>query len=335
MPGAAPHVSVILPAYNAAKTLPACLDSLLAQTFDDFEIVLIDDGSTDGTLDVAKEYAARDSRIRPVESEHAAIVEALRRACGLVRGQYLARMDADDVCRADRFEKQLALLESDSRIVLCGTGVRITGASAGSGYTRYEGWINGLTTHEAMFRELFVECPIPHPTFLMRRDAFERAGGYQDRGWPEDYDLVMRFAEAGGRFAKVPGPLLEWRAAPDRLSLSDPRYAPGRFRALKGHYLPRIHPRPCLPLYQWGAGEVGKRWLRDAANDAPLAVVDINPRKIGRKIHGVPVIAPDELPAPGELFVIVAVGSPGARDEIRAWFREHGYEEIRDFLFVA
>ncbi|MGI6461330.1 MAG: hypothetical protein ACOX5J_14790 [Candidatus Hydrogenedentales bacterium] len=80
---------------------------------------------------------------------------------------------------------------------------------------------------------------------------------------------------------------------------------------------------------------MGKVWLREWGHRQPDAVVDINPRKIGRKIHGVPVIAPDELPEPGTTFTLIAVGAPGARDEIRAWLKPRGYIELRDFLFVA
>ena len=89
------------------------------------------------------------------------------------------------------------------------------------------------------------------------------------------------------------------------------------------------------PFYQWGAGEVGKRWLREWQERKPEAVVDINPRKIGRRIHDAPVIAPEDLPPPGETFVVVAVGAPGARTDIRDWLTPRGYEETRDFLFLA
>ncbi len=99
-----------------------------------------------------------------------------------------------------------------------------------------------------------------------------------------------------------------------------------------------VTPSPIIAFpsafYQWGAGEVGKKWLREW-QPKPLAVVDINPRKIGRLIHDVPVIAPEELPPPGRAFVVIAVGAPGARNVIREWLTPRGYEEPRDFLFLA
>lgn len=330
----APSVSVVLPVYNSQSTLEAALDSIRRQTFEDWELLVCDDGSTDASLAVAEKSAALDRRIRVLPGAHEGIVATLRRGCAEARGAFIARMDADDAALAQRLERQVALLASDTRIGLCGTRVTMTGKAVGLGLRRYEAWINGLVTHEEMVRELFVECPLPHPTFLMRREAYEAVGGYAGRGWAEDYDLCMRFWMAGWRLGKVPEPLLQWRESPGRLSRSNPCYSPEAFRALKRHYLFQTYLKD-RTFHQWGAGEVGKQWLREWAERTPAAVVDINPRKIGRRIHGVPVVAPDDLPRPGETYIVVAVGAPGARDDIRAWLGPRGYEELRDYVFLA
>lgn len=151
-----PVVSVVLPFYDAARTLEDSVESVLGQRFEDFEVVLFDDGSRDGGLAIAKTFAARDSRVRVVRSGHVGIVEALRRGCGEARGRYLARMDADDLAHEERLGRQVALMEADEGVALCGTQVETTGAGAESGRARYDAWVNGLVTHEAMMRELFV-----------------------------------------------------------------------------------------------------------------------------------------------------------------------------------
>ncbi len=330
-----PLVSVILPCFNAASTLARAVESIVMQGFADWEIILFDDGSTDDSPGIARSLAAKDARIHAMTSPHVGIVEALRRACGAASGRYLARMDADDVSHPDRLALQVELMERDSGVALCGTQVEMKGAAIGYGRARYRSWIDNLVSHDDIVRELFVECPIPHPTFMMRRDAYERLGGYEDHGWPEDYDLCMRAFVAGMRFGKVARPLLEWTESPDRLSMRDPRYSPEQFRAIKRHYLFDTYLHDRGAFYQWGAGEVGKPWLREWGRRGPLAVVDINPRKIGRSIHGIRVIAPEDLPAPGDAFTVIAVGAPTAREEIRAWFAPRGYTELRDFLFLA
>lgn len=329
-----PEITVLLPVRDARDTLARAIDSILDQSFPDWELILFDDGSTDGSLAIAQAHARRDSRIRVVASDSVGLVEALRQASRLAKGQWLARMDADDVAHPERLQAQLALMRSDPRIALCGTRVQMVGERIGTGRRRYEAWINGLLTHDDIVRDLFVECPIPHPTFLMRRDAFQDAGGYRDSLWAEDYDLCLRFFLAGWRFAKTSEVLLDWRESAGRLSMTDPCYSPQSFRHLKRHYLFMSYLKD-RPFHQWGAGEVGKEWLREWGRQRPRAVVDINPRKIGRTIHGCPVIAPEDLPPPGQTFTVVAVGAPGARDEIRQWMRPRAYRELNDYLFIA
>ncbi|NLV42618.1 MAG: glycosyltransferase [Candidatus Hydrogenedentes bacterium] len=326
---------MLLPVWNAAATLPAAVDSVRNQTFQDWELLVVDDGSTDESPEIAGKLAREDARIRTLHTPHRGIVAALNTAAEAARGRLLARMDADDLSLPHRLEAQRALLEADPGIGLCGGVVRITGEPVGSGARRYEAWVNGLLTHREIVREILVECPVPHPTFLMPKALFEELGGYRDCGWPEDYDLVLRVWRAGRRFAKPSVPVLEWRDHGRRLSRTDPRYAEAAFRRCKRHYLAESGLWDGRRFFQWGAGEVGKRWLREWETLRPEAVVDINPRKIGRTIHGTPVIAPPDLPPPDGVFVVAAVGTPGARDDIRTRLLPRGYAEGEDFLFLA
>ena len=330
-----PAISVILPFYNAETTLGEAVRSIIRQSWENWELLLFDDGSTDGSPQIAEELAAEDTRIRILTSLHVGLVEALRCCCGAARGDLLARMDADDVAHADRLGAQAAYMHDAPDVALSGTLVRMVGDAIGPGRRRYERWVNNVIHHDEIVRDLFIECPIAHPTFMMRRDAFEEVGGYEDCAWAEDYDLCMRFFVRGARFGKVGQVLLDWRESGGRLSMTDPRYSPEAFRALKRYSLFKTYLAGGRTFYQWGAGEVGKIWLRDWTEDRPVAVVDVNPRKIGRKIHGFDVIAAEELPGPGEAFTLIAVGAPGARTEIREWFSARGYAELSDFLFIA
>ncbi len=335
MGDSAPDISVVVPCFNAAQTISSSIESILRQSCADFEVVWVDDGSTDESAALIESYAGRDSRVRLIRSEHVGIVGALRRGCAAARGRFIARMDADDVAHPERLAEQVSYLERNPEVGVCGTQVRTVGEGIGSGRRRYEVWLNALLTHEEMARDLFVECPIAHPTLMIRREVFDAVGGYEDRGWAEDYDLLMRCFCAGVRMGKVARLLLDWRNGAGRLSLRDERYSLGNFRALKRHYLSRTFLKEQGTFFQWGAGEVGKSWLREWGELRPEAVVDVNPRKIGKVIHGVRVIVAEELPRPGEGFTVVAVGAPGARDEIREWFDAGGYAETRDYLFLA
>ena len=330
-----PLISVLMPVYNAADTVASAVESILGQDFAAWELLAVDDGSTDNSIEILTQLARKDPRIRVLRREHGGIVTALQAAAAHARGTHLARMDADDVARPERLRLQVACFDADPGLGICGGRVRMMGETMGSGRRRYEDWIKSLITHEAIVREIFVECPLPHPTFMIAREWYERAGGYRECPWPEDYDLVMRLWLAGARFAKPDAVILDWHDHPARLSMNDSRYNEAAFRALKRHYLAQYPPRSGRPVYQWGAGEVGKRWLREWGSAPPVAVVDINPRKIGRIIHGVRVIAPQQLPLPADAFIVVMVGTPGARDEIRETLRPYGFRESVDYLFLA
>ena len=342
-----PRVSILLPCRDAEPFLDACIESIRAQSESCFQVLALDDGSTDGTGPLLRAWAEHDPRVRLVDRDGSGIVAALRRLSDEARAPILARMDADDIARPGRLAAQLHLLDRHPGIAACGTGVRYFPRPApGSGYLRYESWINGLTEPAAVERDLFVECPIAHPTLMVRRDAFEAVGGYRDTEGPEDYDLVLRLAAAGCAMTNVPEILHEWRLGAHRLSERSARYSPDAFRHLKIAHLAKGRIPAGRPLVIWGAGKVGKAfargWLeqdRPASRGRPVqAFVDLDPRKIGQNIHGAVVLRPKDLPAFGARarpYVLLAVGTPGARSEIREALQALGFREIEDYRAVA
>jgi glycosyltransferase involved in cell wall biosynthesis len=335
---AAPPLSVLLPVRNGEETVRAALDSITAQTFADFELLVVDDGSTDGTRGVLQQAALEDTRIRVFAQEPSGIVAALERARASARGRFLARMDADDLSLPRRFQLQVDLIRSDRRIVACGAGIRyVPRELVKDGARRYERWVNGVSTHEEMERDIFVECPLPHPTFLLKASAVDLVGGYRDRGWPEDYDLVFRLWEAGGRFAKVPGVHLHWREGPNRLSRTAPAYSEDSFRRCKVWYLLRTHLSEGRGVVVWGAGPVGKGFARELVRQGGglKAFVDLDPRKIGQEVHGVPVVPPATAEGIKADFHVAAVAKGEAREEIRGALVGAGAREIVDFVAVA
>jgi glycosyltransferase involved in cell wall biosynthesis len=347
------RVSVLMPCRDASRHLPAAIASVRRQTFEDYEVVAIDDGSVDGTFDLLRAWADDDDRVRVIRREPRGLVPALATGLSFIHAPLVARMDADDVASATRLAKQVARLDADPHLAACGTGVRYFPPDAvRDGARRYEEWINGLTTPAEIARDIFVECPIAHPTLMIRRGILDGIGGYRELGWPEDYDLVLRLWAAGYRMAKVPEVLLAWRESPDRASRTDARYAEVEFRRIKIFFLKRTLLAGDRDAIVWGAGPVGKAFARDLAEAGTriLAFVDVAPSKIGQEIHGAPVVAPDAVSGlvgrrrgpdaepdlrPGTPLVLAAVGQPGARAEIRAECLRQGLVEGEDFIAVA
>ena len=346
-PSSPPRVSVLLPVRDGEAYLGEAIESVLSQSLRDLELIAVDDGSSDGTPAILASFRERDPRVRILTTPGRGIVAALELARDEARGEFLARMDADDISLPERLRLQLDLMEAEPEVVCCGVGVRyFPRAEVRDGALRYEDWINSSRTAAEIERDLLVECPIAHPTFFLRATAVEAAGGYRDRGWAEDYDLLLRLWRRGGEFARVPEVLLLWREGSSRLSRTDPRYSPQAFRACKVHHLragllgagPGERGRDVVIC---GAGPVGKALARLllAAGTRVRAFVDLDPRKIGQTIHGAPVVGPQEvaglLDRGGGLVALGAVGQVGARGRIRTLFETAGWREGQDLWMVA
>jgi glycosyltransferase involved in cell wall biosynthesis len=332
----APAVSVLLPAFNAALTLPACLASLHRQTLADWECVLVDDGSTDATPEVAVE-AAKDARVRVLTTTHRGLLPALRHGLAACRGRVVARMDADDLMHRDRLRVQLQALNHDATLAAVGCQVRIfPRATLAQGRRDYEAWLNAIDSPEAVAREAFVECPLAHPTLAVRRHVLE-AFGYPDGDWPEDYDLILRLLAAGHRIGTVPRRLLAWRDSPDRLSRTDARYGLDRFAACKAYHLARGFLAHADRYVLWGYGGTGRSLRRALAlhGRRPSHIVEIKRTRLGQHIHGAPVIAPEELSALRGVPIVVSVAFAAPRNEIRQALRAMQFEEVRDFVCAA
>lgn len=318
------------------------MDSLLRQTLGDQEVVAVDDGSTDDSAQRLEGWAARDGRVRVLRAHARGLVPALNQGLAACRGAYVARMDADDLCAADRFEAQVAFLAAHPDVDLVATQVEgfvDGGVPLGAGMVRYLEWMNGLCTPEAIARERFVESPLVHPSVLARRETLQ-AAGYRDEPWPEDYDLWLRLLQRGARLAKVPRVLLRWRDHGARATRTQDRYRQDRHRDLKVAFLLEGPLRDRPPVIFWGVGIEGKpllRRLRAAGVPVPVAI-DRDPRKVGQIIHGARVLHERELGAaqaahPGAV-VLVAVGVPTARAGIRDTLTAHGVEEGAGAFFL-
>jgi len=202
-------------------------------------------------------------------------------------------------------------------------------------------WQNSLVTHDDICREIFIESPVAHPSAMLRRAELLAMGGYEDRGWAEDYDLWLRYHAAGRRFAKVPAPLVRWREHDDRATRTDSRYSIENFLRAKSHYLCAGPLAERQGLIVWGAGRTGRRLSKHLirAGHRPDAFVDISASRIGSTMRGVPIIGPDQVQACWHdlqrPMLLAAVASRGARALIREQLALNGLMEGADFLCVA
>ena len=340
---AEPIISVLMPVYQAAATLLETLESLSSQSLDRFEIVAVDDGSTDESRAILETWRQSDPRLRPeLLHDHKGLTDALNHGLRSCTAPYVARMDADDLAAPQRLEKQLQFMEQHPQVSVLGTQIEcFPSDQVGEGYRVYCEWQNALIEHEQIAREIFVESPLTHPSVMLRRDELLALGGYRDCVWAEDYDLWLRYFAAGKRFAKLPEVLLSWRQHPRRLTRTDSRYSVENFLRAKAHYLLAGPLQGRDAVFVWGAGKTGRRISKHLIRGGctPVAFIDIDDNKIGGTLRRVPVIGVDDLSQQWSRsqrpFLLAAVASRGARKLIREELARLQLTEGVDFLCAA
>jgi GT2 family glycosyltransferase len=199
-------ISVVMPAYNAGKHIAEAVGSVLAQSYPDFELIVVDDGSTDDTCSIVKSFA--DKRVALLQSEHD-FVGSLNLGMSAATGKYIARMDADDVMHAERLKIQHAIMEEEPDVTVCGSEMLLFGADKRAPFHKAMGMV-GLV--EQPLLQMLRGNPISHPTVMMRRDFLLAAGlQYENYPYAEDYKLWTEVAKRGGVFYVESQPLLYYR----------------------------------------------------------------------------------------------------------------------------
>lgn len=350
----APSISVLVPVWNSAaddgRRLRTAFESLFAQCgtpqapLPPLEILAVDDGSDDATPAVLHDLARADGRLRIVRVPHGGIARALNAGLEAARGEFIARMDADDVAHPQRLARQAAHLLRQPGLDVSASRVRFGGdPRTAYGFAHYVDWQNGLCGHEEMARNRFRDTPICHPSAMFRRSAVERFGGYADGDFAEDWELWLRWFHAGAHMEKLPEELLVWNDPPGRLTRTDARYTDTANNALRARWLARHLLREGRErVWVLGAGRVARRRLAPlwAEGIEPVAFIDIDPCKIGQRVplsphdaRRVPVLSRQELPPPGTGLLLNVLTAHGAAEEAADWLGEAGYAP-EDWLLV-
>jgi len=331
-----PHVSVLLPFHNADACLGTAIASIAQQTYGDLELVLVDNGSTDGGTSIAMAWAERDPRIRLLNEPRIGIAHALNTGLAQAQGRYIARMDADDVSHPERLAKQVTYLEAHPEIGVLGTRTAFaTTVDKSSGMRWFVDWQNAILTPHDHYVKRFVDAPIAHPTVLFWRELVERHGGYDTGPLPEDHELWLRWMDAGVRFAKLPEKLLTWNDHPGRLSRTHPNYSVDAFFTTKARWLARwmhrtLNGRPVII-----AGTSGLCRARAAKLEAEgvhiMGFTDVK----SREVPDYAFIPHHALPPAGEAFIVSFISQRGTGDRIAGFLSSRGLLEGEDFILAA
>lgn len=335
-------VSILLPVFNAEATLTECIDSILSQTLAEFEIIAVDDNSTDESVSVLQSY--NDSRIRIFANEQRGIVSALNLGLQRCQSDFVARMDADDLMYADRLKKQFELMSADESLTLCATQARkFPEDNIKAGYVEYMRWQNACLSMQDIENQIYIESPFAHPSVMFRKNRVLDLGGYRDGEFPEDYELWLRLFSSGEAMMKLDEVLIDWRESDGRLSRTSIRYSDSAFELLRAEYLARDERLCGREIVFWGAGRKTRQRSQYLINRGvePVAWIDIDKKKIGKEYCGAKVFHPvwlrqqhtgqeNEKP-----FVLNYVRRHGVRALCQDFLDEAGYVMGKDYLHVA
>lgn len=330
-------VSVILPFYNAERTLDRAIRSIEGQDMVDFECMLVDNNSTDGSRTIAEKWMGRDSRFKLISESRQGVMFASNRGAQESKGQYLARMDSDDVALPERLRLQAEFLDNYPDYgAVAGRVLHVGDPDHTEGFRRFVEWSNSLCRYEDIYLRRFIEAPVVNPTAMWRRSTMEKHGMYLAGPFPEDYEMWLRWLHQGVRIAKLEEVVLEWHDSAQRLTRTDPIYSEGSFYEIKSLYLAkwlaehnRFHPEVTV----WGASRISRRRARILEQHGIRISLYIDTKK-GRQIER-DIVHYKDLPRAGNSFILTYIRQVDNRERIQAFLDGRGYEEGKDYLLVS
>ena len=331
-----PEVSVVLPFRNAEDALGKSIQSIANQTFTDIEILLVDNASNDGSMEIAKDFCLRDSRCILLSEPTIGVVHAANKGIQNASAQLIARMDADDIAKETRLEQQANLMNKDEKLGIC-AGLVEMGESdqENEGLRQYLTWSNSCLTPEKIYENQFVEYPIVNPSKMVRRQVYDRIGLYRSGPFPEDYEFFLRAAKHGIRMQKVNEVVLKWNDYSCRLTRTDDSYSKDAFQEIKSVYLTEwIRTNVDKPLWVWGAGKIAIKWTKFLIRNG-LEIhghIDVDRKKVKASAN---VIHYENLPSHEDAFIISLVSNRGKRSEIQHYLESRGYMVQKDFILAA
>ena len=316
-----------MPVKNAEPFLHECINSIIAQTETRWELLAVDDNSSDSSYDILNKYSVNDERIKPMKSNGSGIIDALRLAYSESCGALITRMDADDRMAPKKLETLKRNLISSGRGYLATGQVKYFSRSqVGDGYQRYENWLNRLTGTGSNYEDIYKECVIPSPCWMVFREDLDTCDAFKPSTYPEDYDLCFRFYREKLNVIPCNETLHFWRDHSMRTSRNDDNYADNRFLELKMNWFLTIDYDHHKELVLWGAGTKGKLMAKLLQErQVSFRWVCNNPKKIGKEIYNVFMESADTVEEMRDAQLIIAVANQKEQGSIRKKVQKEAY----------
>jgi len=330
-----PEISVILPFYNAEQTIKRAVNSVLSQTFKDFEILAVNNNSTDKSKQIIRELSEKDKRLKILNENKQGVVFASLKGLESAKSKFIARADADDVWLPEKLMQQYTYMQEHPEVGVVSCRVNFIGNSENKGMRAYVEETNKYLTHTEIYLNRFSELQVINPTILFRKSDAEKYEFYKEGNFPEDYELFLRWIEKGVKYHKLSDTLLDWYDSENRLTRTDNRYSVNAFYRIKSKYLFRFlkENNPFFPqIVVWGAGKLSKKRLKHLEDSGIQTkyFIDVDKNKIDDKN----IISYKNIPHPGKIYIVNFVNNRGMRSKIRDFLISRNYIEGKNFIIA-
>lgn len=332
-----PEVSVILPFHRDEFPLHDAIESIYNQHFESWELLLINNNADQTSGEIATYWQSKDERIHVLHEKNQGIAHALNVGLKSARGNFIARMDADDISFPDRFSKQVSFLHNHPEIDVVASQTQFHSTIEKShGYELYVQWQNSIITPEEHFLSRFVESPLAHPSVMFRKKLIYLFGTYSTGNVPEDYELWLRWMDKGVNFYKIPEHLLQWNDHEQRLSRSHNNYSEDAFHQTKCIYLAKyiqkhISEKKRIVICGSSSNCRKKATVLSETCINIYGYTDVRIPKNGRyRFISIP-----EITEPEKWFVLNFISKRGVGSSIRQHFISLGFTEGLDFILAG
>lgn len=332
-----PDVSVILPFYNADTTLSRAIESIASQSMRSFECILINNNSTDNSVEIAQNITVNDKRFILIHEENQGVMFASNTGSKRARGKFVARMDADDWSYPNRLKLQADFLDVNPDYgAVSGMVKHVSHSENTKGFARYVDWVNSVQTYNEILNSQFIESPIVNPSAMWRKEVAEEHGMYRSGDFPEDYEMWLRWLSEGVKIEKLNDTILDWYDSDTRITRTQSIYSDSAFYRIKTKYLAGwlkknnpYHPRIAV----WGASRISRRRAR-LLKQYGIEIECYIDIKRSRQLDE-EVLYYNDIPAPDKMFILTYIKQMNARDEIQAFLHSRGYVEGINYLLVS
>lgn len=251
-------VSIVMPAFNAEEYIATCIHSIIEQDFLEWELIVVDDFSIDRTFEIVQAFEMEDSRIHVFRNTSKGIIPAMAFAFSQAKGNYITRMDADDVMPPTKLSDLLEIALQSQKTIATGHVRYFSEVPISEGYLRYQSWLNNVLDEGTFYENIYRECIVASPNWLVHRSCFDKEINLAELNYPEDYDLVFKWYQKGFEFSGTSNLTHLWHEHGKRTSRNSEVYQQESFFRLKTNYFIKLELKSYEKIQLIGTGKKGK-----------------------------------------------------------------------------